>query len=118
MSLDVFDAMDIIEVMENYLEQSRPAMHMQDLIDIAYHIDNQSVILFEIRPSFKDNNQKTEKPYAKARFVKARNYWKIYWMNRNEKWESYNPRPYSKNLQGFLKLVDEDVYGCFQRNAI
>jgi len=34
-----------------------------------------------------------EEPIAKARYVKIRDVWKIYWMRADCKWHSYPPAP-------------------------
>ena len=113
MSLSLFNTIDVIEIMENAIERMRPPEEIRDNLDLGYRIDNQSVILIEIRPKFNDLSIKIELAFAKATFVKSNNKWRIYWKRGNLKWHSYNPEPESKNLHDFLKIVFEDKYHCF-----
>ncbi|GAA4415679.1 hypothetical protein GCM10023187_46380 [Nibrella viscosa] len=114
MALDPVKTLDIIELMENYIERIRPSQSIRDQLDIGYRIDNQSIILFEIRPSFMNPAVKLELDYAKTTFVKSENKWKVYWMRGNLKWTLYEPKPKVSNLKRFLELVDEDKYHCFK----
>lgn len=113
MSLSLFNTIDIIEIMENAIERMRPPEDIRDKLDLGYRLENQSVILFEIRPKFNDPSIKMELDFAKATFVKSTNKWRIYWMRGNLKWDSYEPEPESNNLHDFLKKVNEDKYHCF-----
>jgi len=114
MALNLSNTIDIIELMENYIERTRPPEHIRHDLDIGYRIDNQSIILFEIRPAFRNPMELQESPYAKATYVKAENKWKVYWMRGNLKWTLYDPKPKVKNLKDFLKLVAEDKFHCFK----
>lgn len=113
MSLSLFNTIDIIEIMENAMERMRPPEDIRDKLDLGYKIDNQSIILFEIRPKYTDPTIKMEFDFAKATFVKSTNNWRIYWMRGNLKWSQYDPEPASNDLHGFLKIVNEDKHNCF-----
>ena len=113
MSLSIFNTIDIIEIMENAIEKMRPPEDIRDKLDLGYRIDNQSIVLFEIRPKCNDQSIKVELDFAKATFVKSSNKWRIYWMRGNLKWDQYEPEPVTNNLHGFLKIVIEDKYHCF-----
>ena len=114
MALNLSNTVDIIELMENYVERIRPPHDIRHQLDIGYKIDNQSIILLEIRPSFRDPKVLSESEYAKATYVKSENKWKVYWMRGNLKWTLYEPRPKVKNLKDFVELVEEDKYHCFK----
>ncbi|GAA4457121.1 hypothetical protein GCM10023189_27350 [Nibrella saemangeumensis] len=114
MALDPIKTVDIIELMENYLERIRPPESIREQLDIGYRIDNQSIILFETRPQFRNPEKKMETDYAKATYVKSENKWKVYWMRGNMNWTLYEPKPRVSNLKRFLELVDEDKYHCFK----
>jgi len=114
MALELLNIIEIIEVMENYMEQVRPPEHIRNRLDLTYKIDNQSIILQELRPKFRDPDQIMESGYAKATFVKSEKKWKVYWMGSNLKWTLYEPEPEVGNLKKFLNLVDEDKYHCFK----
>ncbi|MDF2192765.1 DUF3024 domain-containing protein [Paraflavitalea sp. CAU 1676] len=114
MALELPNIVDIIEVMENYVEDIRPEENIRDQLDISYKIDNQSVILFEIRPSYKSPDEKLECCYAKATYVKTARRWKVFWMRASGKWQGYEPMPEVADLHEFISLVEEDKYHCFK----
>lgn len=114
MAFTLTNTVDIIELMENYIQRIRPAENIRHKLDVNYKIDSQSIILFEIRPSFHNAEQKIESEYAKATYIKSEERWKVYWMRGNLKWTLYDPKPKVKSLKDFLKLVEEDEYHCFR----
>ncbi len=113
MPLDILKTADIIETIENYLEKRRPPVEMRDKLDLDYRIENQSVVIFEIRPDWMDENEKIERPIAKTTWVKARQYWKIFWMRADLKWHAYQPNPTVTTIVEFIEIIDDDSYGCF-----
>jgi len=114
MALELLNTLDIIEIMENYIARIRPPEEIRATLDINYRIDNQSIILFEIRPLWKDKSQYMTYDFAKTSFDKKNSVWKIYWLRTNLKWNPYDPAPTVKNLTDFLKIVETDKFGCFK----
>ena len=114
MAIDILKTVDIIEIMENYLEEVRPPEEMRNQLDIGYKIEDQSVVLVEIRPIWNNPSEIREYSYAKASFIKSKNVWRIFWMRASLKWQSYEPMPEVVTLQEFLEIVDEDKMGCFK----
>jgi hypothetical protein len=114
MAFDGLNTVDIIETMENYIDKIRPPKEIREKLDVNYKIENQSIILCEIRPVWRDKSQYQMHDYAKATFIKKNNHWKIYWLRATLKWNSYEPKKTVKKLSDFLKIVDEDKYGCFK----
>jgi len=113
MTLNTLKTVDVIEVMENFIDKIRPEEAIRSKVDISYKIDNQSIVIFEIRPFFRDPDRKIKSPVAKTTFVKAKNHWKVFWLRANLKWYPYDPEPTVKTLEQFVSLVEEDKYGCF-----
>ena len=113
MTIPTLQTLEIIETLENYISRNRPPEHIRAQVDLSYKIDGQSIILFEIRPRFDRPEIKHEIEFAKTTFVKSRGVWKVYWMRSNLKWYSYDARPTVKKLSEFIKLVEQDEYGCF-----
>lgn len=103
----------IENIMEGYLNKSRPPVHIRDKLDIDYRIENQSVEIFEIRPAFNKPGEKIETPVSKATYVKRSDIWKIYWMKSDLNWHRYEPTPIVDDLESFLSIVEEDQFGCF-----
>jgi hypothetical protein len=112
--LDIIQSVDIIETMENYLAKVRPSPEIRDKLDINYEIEDQSVILNEIRPVWRNPSEIKITGYAKATYVKNKNVWKIFWKRADNKWHAYKPHPSVNELKEFLSLVDEDKYRCFK----
>lgn len=113
MSLDILNTAEVIEVLENYFDKIRPPEKLRDELDIAYKIDNQSVIIYEIRPLFNNPDIKIEADIAKATWVKAKGYWKIFWERADLKWHACSPHPIAKTIREFVEVVEVDKYGCF-----
>jgi len=113
MSLDLLMIPDVIEALENFIDRKRPPEEIRDKVDIGYKIDNQSVIIHEIRPRWDDPGTKIEPTVAKATYVKSSGKWNVYWKRADLKWHRYEPQPKVESLKGFLHLVDEDRYGAF-----
>jgi len=113
MAVSEFEIKRIEKIMDSYLEKTRPPVHIRNELDIAYRIENQSVELFEIRPAFQKPDQKIEHAIAKATYVKRAKEWRLYWMRADLKWHRYEPTPEVNSLDEFLKIIEEDAYGCF-----
>jgi len=103
----------VIEAMENFLARKRPPEHIRQELDIGYKIEEQSIIVFEVRPQWNKPEVIMENPVAKATFVKTKNHWKVFWIRADLKWYSYAPKPIVNNLKEFSKLVEEDKHHCF-----
>lgn len=106
------DNVEIYEI-ENYLTYIRPPEEIRDKLDISYRIEKQSVIIFEIRPNWRAENEKMEIDIVKSTFVKKDNNWKVYWKRADLKWHLYKPNPIVKNLLDFIRLIEKAEYGCF-----
>jgi spore coat polysaccharide biosynthesis protein SpsF (cytidylyltransferase family) len=113
MAVDTFHVLDIIEVMEAFLERKRPPEAIRHKVDVGYDIDGQSVIIHEIRSSWEDSSKIIYPEIAKATFVKARNHWKVFWPQADLKWHSYEPDPTVETLADFVMVVEVDEHGCF-----
>jgi hypothetical protein len=113
MSLDILNTVEIIEVLENFIDKIRPSEDIREQLDIAYKIENQSIIIHEIRPHVFRPGAKIEPNIAKATYVKAKDHWKIFCERSDLKWHLYKPCPIVKNVQEFVDIVKEDKHGCF-----
>jgi hypothetical protein len=113
MAVENLQVLDIIEVMEAFLERERPPEDIRPKLDVGYKIEGQSIVIHEIRPHWIDPTKTIYPEVAKATFVKAKNHWKVFWLRANLKWDPYPPNPTVKTLADFVKLVEEDEHGCF-----
>ena len=113
MAIDILQSLDIIEVMENFISKRRPPEHIRKKVDLAYKIEEQSIIIFEIRQRLLNPEKTIECNVAKATYVHTQKCWKVFWQRSDLKWHSYSPKPTVKTLDEFVKLVDEDKHYCF-----
>ena len=79
MALSEFEVKKVNKLAEAFLAQIRPPVHMRSKLDVGIKLDNQSVIVFEVRPVWNAPDEKQELPIAKTTFVKSQGVWKIYW---------------------------------------
>ncbi|WP_367391494.1 DUF3024 domain-containing protein [Lewinella sp. LCG006] len=101
------------KLLERYIENKRPPLEIRDQLDIGYRKEGQAFEVFEIRPNWMDNSIKMEIPVAKARYVKSRSVWRLYWMRGNLKWDFYEPAGEMTSLSEVLEVIDADTHGCF-----
>jgi len=93
MAIDLIQTAEIIEALENFLHKRRPPTEIRSQVDLAYKIDNQSVIIYEIRLRWNNPDEIINEEFAKATFVNTQNYWKVFWMRSDMKWYAYQPKP-------------------------
>jgi hypothetical protein len=113
MAFTATEAADIESAMAEFLEKRRPPVKIRNKLDLAYRIEGQSVVIFEIRPFWRDPSHKIEEAVAKATYVRKSKRWKIYWQRADLKWHGYPPYPEAVFFEEFLAVVDEDENACF-----
>jgi len=84
-----------------------------DKLYIDYRLEGQSLFLLEVRPVWNDPSRKTEMDVAKITFIKKESLWKLYRQRQNMKWQLYDPKSNSKDLEVLLKEIWDDPMGCF-----
>lgn len=99
--------------LDAFIEKRRPPEEIRDKLDLGYRLEGEIIQIFEIRPNWQNPAEKIESPIAKAKYVKSRSVWKVYWMRADLKWHPYDPQREVSNLTAFLELIDQDNYGCF-----
>ncbi len=113
MSISEFEIKRYEKIVGQYIEKRRPPTHVRNEVDLAFRLEKQSVIIFEIRDAWKRPGEKIELPIAKATYVKKTNSWKIYWQRADLKWHRYEPTPETKTIEEFLAVVEDDEFCCF-----
>ena len=98
--------------MTDFITKRRPPENIRDQVDLNYKIEKQSIIIFEKRKMFRQEEM-IDVPIAKATFVQKEKKWKIYWQKADLKWHLYEPNKEVKTIKSFIKTVDEDKFGCF-----
>lgn len=113
MAFDQFTFKRIEALASQFIESRRPAPELRDKVDLAFRIEKQSVVIFEIRPVWDNPANKIEEMVAKATFVATKGIWKIYWQRADLKWHRYVPHPTAKRFEEFLEVVEQDDFCCF-----
>jgi hypothetical protein len=54
MALTEFEHAMVEVAIETFVEKHRPAERVRDKVDLSFRIEDQSVLIFELRPSFRD----------------------------------------------------------------
>jgi Flp pilus assembly CpaF family ATPase len=98
--------------MNDFILKRRPPENIRNQVDLAYKIEKQSIIIYEIRKRFQQEGM-VDIPIAKATFVVKEKKWKIYWQKSDLKWHSYEPHKEVKTIKAFIKIIEEDKFGCF-----
>ncbi len=98
-----------------YIEEHRPPLHLRDKLDLGFSLENRELRIFEIRSLNNDGTHKVEGDVARAKYIKSRDIWKIYWKRANGNWEPYRPGGdfEVEDITEFFSILDEDKYGAF-----
>lgn len=99
---------------ERFVEEQRPEPEIRDQLDLGFEWKNNVLILFDIRPDFLKPEIIRHHEFAKAKYIKSRGIWKIFWMRASLKWEAYPPEPEVDRLDQVLKIIEEDKHHCFR----
>ena len=113
MAISEFEEKRCERELQKFMDVRRPPAHIRNEVDLRYRIKNQSVEIFEVRPEWRNPENKIEIPIAKTTYVKAQKHWKIYWQRQDLKWHSYQPVPTVDLFEEFLAVVHEDANACF-----
>ena len=113
MAISEFEIKRIEREIDKFLAKRRPPAHIRNEVDIGYEINDQNIIISEIRPDWQNPAEIHHYPFARATFVKSKKHWKVYWMRQTLKWSPYDPVPIVKSIEDFLQVVDEDACHCF-----
>ncbi|MFW5488925.1 MAG: DUF3024 domain-containing protein [Desulfovibrio sp.] len=115
MAFSEFELYRSRKILANFCKTYGPPLQIRHQVAWGYYVDErgQNADLFEIRPDLLDTTKFATKPFARAKYIKSRGIWKIYWRRGKGKWAAYEPCPYALTLDDFLKLVREDSCGCF-----
>lgn len=113
MAFSEFEIHRYSSIAETYIEGKRPPAHIRPELDLAFRLVDQSIELYEIRPYFKNPEEKIERPFARMTYVKTTDTWKLFWMMSDLKWHGYEPAPEHESLEDAIAVVDADKFNCF-----
>lgn len=109
MAFNDIEMANIKRCMDFFMTKRRPAPFIRDEIDLQYRIWGLDVLISEVRHI---DGREIDTPIAKMTLNRSQNHWKLYWMNQANEWVAYpeNPIP---TFSDAIKVVEEDVNGCF-----
>lgn len=113
MAISEFETKRCEKYVSEYVEKHRPPAHLRNEVDLCYRIENQSVIIYELRSLWNHADKKIESMVAKTTYIKTSKTWKVFWYKSDMKWHVYTPVPEVNNLEEFLSLLEEDANCCF-----
>ncbi len=87
--------------------------HIQNKLKYNCRVEGQNVFLYEERPRYDNPKEWLTIDFAKLRFIRRYNLWRLYWMRASGKWELYEPKSESKRLEALVHTIEQDDYGCF-----
>jgi hypothetical protein len=96
-----------------WFEKHRPDTHIREELDWIYSFDKSTFVLNEVRPAFQNPTQKITSPIAKAKYVKSKDVWKLYWMRADLKWHLYDPAKEVNTIFDVLNEIETDEFCCF-----
>src|SRR5689334_12164730 len=77
--MNEIDRKRIENVIAAFVAVRHPPAHLRDQVDLGFRFDGRNVELFEIRPRWDNPAEKAEEAIAKARYLKSRDTWLVYW---------------------------------------
>nr|WP_309546171.1 DUF3024 domain-containing protein [Providencia rettgeri] len=109
MALNDIEVAQIKRCMNFFMEKRRPAPFIRDEIDLMYEIQDQSVIINEVRNVM---GRTIESSIAKITFNRTQKGWKLFAKNRNDEWEGmFNDL--IPTFSDAIKIVEDDDIGIF-----
>ena len=107
-----------ININEVYIKEFIASLRPKDeeirkQLDYGYTWEKNIAILYSIRPFWQNPNELIQSEFAKIRYTKTTNEWKLYWMRASGKWELYDAHPIADNSQDLLAIIKEDKFNCF-----
>jgi hypothetical protein len=113
-ALDDSEFQEVERAMATFMGRKRPPPSIRHELDLAYRIEGQSVLLFEVRQAWRGPpGEKIELPIAKATYVRSHQHWRVYWQRADLKWHRYDPAREVNSIDDFLLIVEHDEYSCF-----
>ena len=93
--------------------RDRVPSEIQDKLRNEIRVEGQNVIIAESRPRWDKPEEWLALDFAKLRYIRSKNVWKLYWKRASGKWDFYEPKGESKDLKILADVIDQDQFGCF-----
>ncbi|RAI84366.1 DUF3024 domain-containing protein [Algoriphagus yeomjeoni] len=109
---------DIESSLTIWLALRRPDEEIRNKLDLGYTIKGQDIFLEEVRPIWNKPSESMRNPFAKIKYEKSTDLWKIYWMRGNLKWAAYEPKAEVVKLELALEEIVNDPIIVFLGRCI
>ena len=94
--------------------QRRTSPQFKNELSIEYRVKRHDVTIVERRPHWKGKpGVFTERGFAKFKFTRATEQWRLLWMRADLKWHAYKGEGNKTRLAQLVAEVDRDPWGCF-----
>ena len=113
MAISEFETKRCEKYVSEYIAKHRPPPHLRNEVDLCFRIEDQSVIIYELRSAWNKPDKKVEIMVAKTTYVKKVKLWKVFWYKSDMKWHGYTPAPEVNTLEEFLSVLEADENCCF-----
>ena len=67
MAFTEFEIAEYDKLVATFISKRRPPENIRDEVDLAYRITDQSIVIFEIQPAWRDKSIKIEENIAKTK---------------------------------------------------
>ncbi|HTP63930.1 MAG TPA: DUF3024 domain-containing protein [Geobacteraceae bacterium] len=112
MSLSEFEEQRVEKIFSAYCAMKAPH-HISDRFKVEFELRGNEVKLFESRPDPLEKGRWTSHKIARFRKDSEENCWYLYYADRHERWQLYEPRPSDKDIEKMLAEVEKDTAGVF-----
>ncbi len=112
MAIPELEAKRVEGMLARFCEQRVPP-HARHQIQLLFRKRGNTITLYEQRPCFWDESQRTEMAIAKFQYDPEENDWSLKYSDRNERWHLYEDFIGVKAFKALLDEVDTDPTGIF-----
>ena len=91
----------------------RSPAHLKGKLRLEYSVKGHDVVIFERRPRWDNQNEWTESPVAKLKFIRSADKWRLYWQPPDLKWHDYPGPSSSGRISNLVQEIDADPLACF-----
>jgi hypothetical protein len=102
-----------IEAVVGPLCGRRSPAHAHHQVRTEYRVEDQGVLIVEVRVVWDDPSRWMEHGVAKLKFNRKAGEWRLFWQRASLRWESYEPLASSRDLAILVEEIDRDPNGCF-----
>ncbi len=100
-------------ITNTFIQRRRPPEEVRDQVDRSFRVEQQSIVIYEIRARWNQPSEKQEINIAKATYVPSRKIWEIQWQRADLRWHSYEPLPEVGSIAEFIEELEEDPHCSF-----